>query len=872
MQAIREFFAMEFMPHGHCYFWKPEIVWLNVVSDALIALAYFSIPITLLVVARKRRDLPFTSLFLMFGAFIVLCGTTHLFEVWNVWHGDYHVAGVVKAVTALVSVFTAILLVKIVPTALSLSSPEQLERANRELQTQAAARDRAQTALERERHFLNTLLESLDVGIVACDANGRLSLFNRTTREYHGLPVEPLPPEEWAGHYDLYQGDGITPLALEEIPLFQALNHDRVRTVEMSIVPKGQPARLVRVNGAPIIDSAGHKLGAVVAMHDVTQERRNGKALQRRDAILAAVAAMGEAFLKRSSAAPHGVEQILARLGSATGVSRVYVFENHLSERGELLASQRYEFTAPGIEPKLDWPGLQNVPWDQPGFKEWREHLSNGEVVQGAIHNLAPGVRPLLEAQNVKSLVMVPIFVGEEWWGCIGFDDCERGREWSDTEVEALRSAAGIWGSAIQARRAKESLARERSTLAQRVSERTAELTRANEQLASASRAKDEFLASMSHELRTPLNAILTLTESLQEGVYGSLGEEQRKPLGTVAKSGQHLLDLINDILDLSKIAAGKLELNLTAVQVEEVCQAALALVAGQAAKKHHELTCRIDPALRVVRADTRRLRQILVNLLSNAVKFTPSRGRIQLLATADAAARQVHFTVSDSGIGIPQDRLQDIFEPFHQLDSSLSRQYSGTGLGLALVLRMANAHGGQVTVGSEEGAGSAFTVSLPWEEMTEAGPLDTSSDPAPRRGEVQPEAKYAGALILLVDDNEENREALTMFLQSRGWRVAQAFNGKEAIERAQALHPDIVLMDVQMPVMNGLEAMRCLRDDASHRDLPIIALTSLAMPEDEEQCRAAGADTYMTKPVNLKGLEQTIRKLLRKNIATPKS
>ncbi|HWQ15998.1 MAG TPA: GAF domain-containing sensor histidine kinase, partial [Roseiflexaceae bacterium] len=258
----------------------------------------------------------------------------------------------------------------------------------------------------------------------------------------------------------------------------------------------------------------------------------------------------------------------------------------------------------------------------------------------------------------------------------------------------------------------------ERAQLARRVEERTADLMAANAQLARAARLKDEFLANMSHELRTPLNSILGLSEALEEEVFGPLTERQRRSVAGIAESGRHLLALINDILDLSKIEAQQITLSLEPIDVGQVCEASLRLVTQSAQARRLSVEWSLDSRVTTLVADVRRLKQILVNLLANAVKFTPEGGHIGLEVRGDRAARVVHFTVWDTGIGIAPEAQERLFKPFVQLDSSLTRRYEGSGLGLALVARLAELHGGGVTLESSPGAGSRFTVALPWVEQ----------------------------------------------------------------------------------------------------------------------------------------------------------
>jgi PAS domain S-box-containing protein len=399
-------------------------------------------------------------------------------------------------------------------------------------------------------------------------------------------------------------------------------------------------------------------------------------------------------------------------------------------------------------------------------------------------------------------------------------------------------------------------LIEERALLARRVEERTADLSVANAELARAARLKDEFLASMSHELRTPLNAVLGLSEALQEEVYGALNDDQSRALRSIEESGRHLLALINDILDLAKIGAGKLELEIEPLDVTTICEATLRLVKQAAMHKRIAIELAIDPAVDSLRADGRRLKQILVNLLSNAVKFTSEGGRVGLEVCGDAARHSIDFTVWDTGIGIiPADQSR-LFQPFVQLDSRLARQYNGTGLGLALVSRMAELHGGSVRVASEPGSGSRFTVSLPWQVPGDQS--DVREMPAlPALNEHL--AALTPPAILLAEDNETTILTLTEYLEAKSYRVLVARNGAEAVALARESRPALILMDIQMPVMDGLEAIRRIRDDPTIAPVPIIALTALAMPGDRERCLAAGADEYLSKPISLKGLAARI-------------
>lgn len=386
-----------------------------------------------------------------------------------------------------------------------------------------------------------------------------------------------------------------------------------------------------------------------------------------------------------------------------------------------------------------------------------------------------------------------------------------------------------------------------------------AELRAANMALAQAVRLKDEFLANMSHELRTPLNAVLSFSESLEEGTYGPLGSRQLEVLRLMLESGRHLLDLINDILDLSKIEADKFELHTGPMDVEACCQKSLQMIRQQAIAQQLRISTSFMHETNLIYADERRLKQMLVNLLGNAVKFTP-KGGVVGLEVAQLGDEAIRFTVWDTGIGIPGDQLGELFKPFVQLDSSLSRQYTGTGLGLALVHRLAQLHGGGVTVESEVGKGSRFSFAIPLRSAQIEPYLQPAKQETNHRQ--SQDAGTPTVTILLVEDNEINRLVTQDYLIDKGYQVMTAINGFEAVEQTHAYQPKLILMDIQMPGMDGLEAIRQLRALPAFATVPIIALTALAMPGDRERCLEAGANEYLTKPVSLKHLQQRIEEL----------
>jgi signal transduction histidine kinase/DNA-binding response OmpR family regulator len=376
-------------------------------------------------------------------------------------------------------------------------------------------------------------------------------------------------------------------------------------------------------------------------------------------------------------------------------------------------------------------------------------------------------------------------------------------------------------------------------------------LSAANAALEKASRLKDEFLASMSHELRTPLTGILGLSEAMQLQIYGELNEKQINALKNIEGSGRHLLELINDILDLSKIEAGKLDLQFEPCLVTDICQTSLQLVKGMAHQKKQNINFSMNPATISLRADPRRLKQMLVNLMSNAVKFTAEGGSLGLDVQGNETNKTICFSVWDKGIGIKPEDLEKLFKPFVQIDSSLARQYSGTGLGLSLVQRMAELHGGSIKVESTPGEGSRFTIQLPWNPDTtqpifsmkefDSGPLKDT---------------------LNIEDNAQDAEQVTRYLKQIGISnvVQPVLQG--ALEKAAALLPSAILLDLNMPEGSGLYFLAQLKADERTRNIPVI-ITSVE--ERRSEALKLGAIGYLVKPYTQKDLQNELEK-----VATP--
>jgi signal transduction histidine kinase len=385
------------------------------------------------------------------------------------------------------------------------------------------------------------------------------------------------------------------------------------------------------------------------------------------------------------------------------------------------------------------------------------------------------------------------------------------------------------------------SIAIENGRLYEQLQDHLGDLEVANAQIAEVSRLKSEFLANMSHELRTPLNAILGFSELLRDDLAGKITEKQRHDcLDNIHNSGRHLLSLINDILDLTKIEAGRMDLVYEEFGIESAVREVLNVVRSLAMKKDIEISAVVEPPTSLVVADKNKFKQILYNLLSNAIKFTPPSGKVVVLATAADEALQI--TVHDSGIGIAKELQHKIFGAFYQVQSASNREYPGTGLGLALTKKLVEMHGGTIEFDSETGEGTTFTVEMP----LKPGPSKRNR-------------------VLVVEDNPSNLDLARMVLEGNGFAVDTASNGTEGLEKARHLQPDLILMDMQLPGVDGLAVTRQLKADPTTAKIKVVALTANALKGSEEQALAAGCSGYIAKPIELKKFMLQVTNFLEK-------
>jgi PAS domain S-box-containing protein len=577
----------------------------------------------------------------------------------------------------------------------------------------------------------------------------------------------------------------------------------------------------------PDMDGNPHEIQAVGV--NITGRVVAEKALRRKDELLEAVADATAKLIQFD----HYVDALsasAATICTAAQADRIYLFEWHPYSDGEQRISQRFEWTVDHVQPQINNPDLQNIPFSQ--FAELFESMRNGFVLNTPVSVLKPPFSDHLRSQQVSAILAIPLVLEGSFFGFIGLDNCHSEHVWSQAEVAVLRAyASAISQAVIRARKVRE-------------------LEEARIVAVQASRAKSEFLANMSHEIRTPLNSVIGFSDLMQ---HTALDGAQKQYMMAVQHSATLLLDLTNDILDFSKIEAGKFQLVQEEINLPEVLEQITGMMRITADSKKLPLNLTVDPDIpATVTGDQVRLRQVLVNLLSNAIKFT-SGGEVELsahLAGQSGAEARITFSVRDTGIGIPVEKQKAIFDAFTQADSSTTRKYGGTGLGLTISSRLIALMGSTIQLKSEPGSGStfSFTLTMPLPKVPTVSHVSTPSKPA---GHVMSDQAFK---LLIADDNEINRLLAKTIIESLlpNASVVETENGNDTVAVFQSFKPDFIVMDIQMPGINGYQAASEIRSLEQHRHVPIVALTAGNTSGEYERCIAAGMDDFVPKPVHM--------------------
>jgi PAS domain S-box-containing protein len=776
-----------FIPHGHCYLWRADVLWLHVGADALIAASYYAIPLAIVYFVRRRRAvLPYWWVAALFATFIFLCGTTHLMNIWTIWHPDYVVDGLIKLATGLVSATTAVLIFAALPRVLALRTPielqdvvgartAELQAANLRLRDEIAARERTEAALRASEIRFRATFENAAVGIAHVAPDGRWLKVNAVLCRITGYAHAELLQRTFA---DItYPSDVESDWQQARLLLAGQID---AYSMEKRYVRKDGSIVWVMLTVSLVRDRAGTPEYFISIVDEITQRKRIEAELQERQyhtqlAFEASRAATWVIDFTRGSS-----EQFDARACELAGLD----------------ATRR------------EWPAGTFCTLLSAAD---RERMLAAQAATRA----AAGPGPTVEYRIVRS-------DGEARW-LQGTGIVER-----DSEGHPRR----FIGVSIDITERKQLETQLRLSVAQ---------------LAEANSRKDHFLATLAHELRNPLapiaNGVQLMKRSPSPMALLSTIEMMERQIA-------HVVRLVDDLIDVSRVTHGKARLRREPLAIAPLLSGALEASWMPADSARLQFLVDAPEVPVVVEGDRDRLTQVFSNILANAAKYTRGEGKVWVSVTREANEAVVR--IRDTGIGIPPEALNSIFEMFSQLREPGYGE-SGLGIGLALVQQLVELHGGSVTARSEGvGRGSEFIVRLPL--LAAAAP---AAEPARLAPDTASEQVYR---ILVVDDNADCAQSLGALLRLLGHEVREAADGVEAIDAAQAFEPDIIFMDIGLPRMSGLEATQRIHALRLRVRPLVVALTGWGQEIDRERSRRAGFAYHLTKPIDHATLQSVLQ------------
>lgn len=920
--------AAQYIPHGHCYLWQTPLVSLHVVSDLLIAIAYFSIPAMLVYFVRRRRDTPFRGMFLLFGAFIAACGLGHLLDIWTLWFPNYWASGLERAVTGFISCLTAIKLVEWMPQFLALRSPQELEQLNQELQQQVTARQRDQQMLHKLAEntaattgaaffsaLVQTLAEVLEVRyayVTEWDSSSStirsLAVWSEGVLLENFAATEQYTPcstivESGSAHYypdnlqrRFSQAHQLTEMGVHcylGVPLLnsqgeamgtlcvahdQPLNYPQEAETVMTIFAARAAAELQRQRAEATLRMAYTEMERRVSdrTHDLSLANETLTQVARYEQATSQVIQQ----MRQSLDLEAIFRATTQALRQAIACDRVIIYRFNHDWSGDVIA----ESVAGGWRSLLLEDG-ETGPWQANVLQAERctvRLLSNDHNIiqdtyiqetQGGIynqgtdyltvediytHDFTPCYIELLESLQARAYLNVPIYAGRELWGLLACYQNTSPRSWQDGEIRMVVNIGAQLGVATQ-----------QAELFQHTRQQAKELQQAKEVADRANQAKSHFLASMSHELRTPLNAILGFAQLMHRDP--DLSSRHRNYLDIINTSGEHLLGLINNVLEMSKIEAGRLNLQKEEFNLPHLLQEIKDLLSLKAQNKGLTLTVNQAADLpQTIGTDQSKLRQVLLNLLGNSIKFTdtgsvslsvasrpspaPTPANLSLSPNSDDSQPCPHsltleFQVEDTGGGIAAEELDALFQPFQQTQSGL-KSGQGTGLGIPISRQYVQLMGGDMEVSSTLGEGTRFIFTVQVELSKSSD--DLASTPRSLNRVVGLAANQPRYRILVAEDNPINQLLMQKLLEPLEIDLRIVGNGKEACQVWETWQPHLIWMDMRMPQLDGYEATRQIRAaearNSAHSTV-IIALTATAFEESRPAILGAGCDDMVCKP-----------------------
>jgi PAS domain S-box-containing protein len=689
------------------------------------------------------------------------------------------------------------------------------------------ARKKAELELAQSEEKYRTLIDSIQDGVFLI-VDGIILFVNRAFCKMIG--------------YENNEIEGISFLkfvAPEDIDLVVGNYKSRQ---DGKTAPSSYEWRMLHKNGgkvfvnmsARVINYQGRK-ATIGTLKDITLQKNLEQTLLNQKNLFKGVADAANILLTERNF-DVAISDTLKSLGESSDIDRVYIFENHFREDSlEPLSTQKYEWTNGKVSVEINNPDMQNLKY-LPIFEDWYYKLNKGGIVNSLVKNLSPALQSLLIAQEIKSILLVPIMVNNQFWGFIGFDYCQADRIWSDSEISILQTTAANLGGIIEREIAKKELIEAKNTAEE------------------MSKLKSIFLANMSHEIRTPLIAILGYTEILKSEIEH---QEWNDMITTIMQSGKRLMETLNLLLDLSKVEADKVQTNYNEINIAEEIHEVVTMLGPVAQKKNLYLNSILEKEVVLAKLDKRLLHSIITNLVNNAIKYTNKGGINVELSTINSSGNiYAMIRVVDTGIGIAKEDQENIFDEFRQVSEGYNRHFEGAGLGLTIAKRFAEKMGGSISLESEVGKGSTFTAVFQAEgENLKSEPVNIVANE-----NILPSPLGKRKKVLVVDDDIATRKIVELFLRGE-IELESASNSKDATDLINTEVYSVILMDISLGKgISGVELLKNLRTLPRYKHVPVIAVTAHAMVGDKEKFLSFGFDDYLSKPFGKNDLINKVR------------